>query len=51
MICCTMCHGHTPREWTRDEEETTEEAAEDPSLSEPDEATDVEILTDGGDDE
>jgi len=46
-----MCHGYTPREWTRDERETTEETAGDPSLSEPDEATDVEILTDGGDDE
>ncbi|WP_199718573.1 hypothetical protein [Halorubrum sp. Atlit-28R] len=45
-----MCHGHRSREWSREEtDESTDEPAEEPSLSEPEEATDVEILTDGGD--
>ncbi|WP_199236376.1 hypothetical protein [Halorubrum sp. ASP1] len=43
-----MCHGHRSREWSREEtDESTDEPAEEPSLSEPEEATDVEILTDG----
>ncbi|WP_199241444.1 hypothetical protein [Halorubrum sp. ARQ200] len=45
-----MCHGHRSREWSREEtDESTDEPAEEPSLSEPEEATDVEILSDGGD--
>ncbi|WP_199241376.1 hypothetical protein [Halorubrum sp. ASP121] len=45
-----MCHGHRSREWSREEtDESTDEPAEEPSLSEPEEATGVEILTDGGD--
>ncbi|WP_167551896.1 hypothetical protein [Halorubrum tropicale] len=45
-----MCHGHRSREWSREKtDESTDEPAEEPSLSEPEEATDVEILTDGGD--
>ena len=50
MTYCTMCHGYHAGEWSRDDEEAeSEEAIEHPSLSEPEEAADVEILTDGGD--
>lgn len=51
MLHCSMCHGHSPREWSRSSEKESETATEDPSLSEEEPAEDVEILTDGGDDE
>jgi hypothetical protein len=45
-----MCHGYHAGEWSRDDEDAeSEEVDEHPSLSEPEEATEVEILTDGGD--
>jgi hypothetical protein len=43
-----MCHGHTPSEWSWEDEEETEDVSEHPSLSETEPAEDVEILTDGG---
>jgi len=49
MIYRTMCHGHSPSEWSREDEEETEDVTEHPSLSETEPAEDVEILTDGGD--
>lgn len=48
MVRCTMCHGHTPGEWSWEDEEEAEDAGEDPSLSETEPAEDVDILTDGG---
>ena len=43
-----MCHGHMPGEWSREGNEETEEADENPSLSEAEPADGVEIRTDGG---
>ena len=48
MVRCTMCHGHVPSKWTREDENETEDVSEHPSLSEGEPADDVEILTDGG---
>ena len=49
MVYRTMCHGHTPAEWSTEDEEETGDVSEHPSLSETEPAEDVEILTDGGD--
>lgn len=51
MFHCSMCHGHSPREWSRNSEEESETATEEPVFSEEEPAEDVDILTDGGDDE
>lgn len=51
MVQCNMCHGHSPSEWSRSSEDESEKASEKPSPAEEEPAEDVEILTDGGDDE
>ncbi|MEF8814794.1 MAG: hypothetical protein V5A55_13390 [Halovenus sp.] len=42
-----MCHEHIPHDW-RSEEETTEEES-DPSFLNEEADTEVELVTDGGD--
>lgn len=44
-----MCHGHTSSEWSREQDNETEDVTGHPSLSETEPAEDAEILTDGGD--
>ena len=57
MCRCTMCHHFDARPWderTVEEEETDEtprEDAEAPTFLEEEPATDVDLLTDGGDEE
>lgn len=52
-----MCHGHTPRNRAGEfaealEEEPDEESdGEEPSFAEDDPAEDVELITDGGDED
>jgi hypothetical protein len=49
-----MCHGFTPREWSSEKAEEFEEELEeetDPSFLEDEPAEDVELVTDGGDEE
>ena len=48
MVIRTMCHHIANGDWSRDTEENRDE---EPSLPEQEPAEDVEILTDGGDDE
>lgn len=49
MTQSTMCHHTTNYEWSHDAEEKQEE--EEPSFPEKEPAEDVEILTDGGDED
>jgi len=44
-----MCHEFDYRAWSRDTEEEAEEEADEPSFLNDEPAEDVEILTDGGD--
>lgn len=55
-----MCHGFAPRDWSIEPREALEEEFEEeldteesgqPSFAEDDPAEDVEIITDGGEDE
>lgn len=53
-----MCHGYDAREWTRtvEEDEAAEESeepdgSEEPSFFDDEPAQEVELLTDGGDDD
>ena len=49
-----MCHGHDVRRWTRTAEEDPEdpdESDEEPAFLDGEPAEDVELLTDGGDDD
>jgi len=46
-----MCHEFDYRAWSRDAEESEEEEPDEPSFLNDEPAKDVEILTDGGDDE
>jgi hypothetical protein len=51
MLLCTMCHhGYEPSDW-RTEVEEAEEEPEDPSFLNEETDTEVELLTDGGDDD
>lgn len=45
-----MCHGFDGHNWSRESEES-EESADDPSFLNEGSTDDVEVLTDGGDEE
>lgn len=46
-----MCHGHTPRDWSSTVRSEQDDEEETPSFLEDEPAEDVEIVTDGGDEE
>jgi len=46
-----MCHGFEGRDWSRETEEESDETDDEPSFLNDEPADNVEILTDGGDDE
>jgi hypothetical protein len=46
-----MCHGHGGRRWSRNVESEETEEDDEPSFLNDETAEDVEILTDGGDEE
>lgn len=44
-----MCHGFDAYDWSREVDEESEETANEPSFATDESAEDVNILTDGGD--
>lgn len=46
-----MCHSYDARRWTRTAEDDPEEPEDEPSFLDEEPAEDVELLTDGGDDD
>lgn len=44
-----MCHGYEPNDWRTELEETDEEGPEEPSFLNEESDTEVELVTDGGD--
>jgi hypothetical protein len=46
-----MCHGIGGRDWSRDSDDASDESTDKPSFLNDEDTEDVEILTDGGDEE